>query len=322
MYFYFRHLLMIIRFQQGECILWFGFSVNSNRLLLSSSQRTFSHYSVIRSLGAVSSSLHNLGEMGKRGDYPLHLNPTDGFPCLKEADICVYYPKETHSHQMVGLLQQLHNVKFLTLNLEFIELLSSSVELISQQPSLFVNLKRLTIYPHKVFEYDMRGLPKGKVNLSTELKQYLLDSSPGATITMISPEEIIASKDAASAKKLMTELRVLLEQEKANTKTKGKAPMVSNNGERKMQLQIGGNRALIKNYWKDLNVQFEQRKAKAYIIISKLESIEEVLKKLPAANRALIQPCFSRICAQADNLMNQILKMQCDEIQSRTSVFS
>nr|XP_043639201.1 uncharacterized protein LOC122610259 isoform X2 [Erigeron canadensis] len=226
---------------------------------------------------------------------------------------------------MVCLLQQLYNVQFLTLNLKIIELLSSSVELISRQPSPFVNLKSLTIYPRKLFMGEPSDLPKGKVHLSTEVKNYLLDldSSPGATLTMFSREEIIAVKDIQLARKRMAELRVLLEQQKANTETKGKAPMECDNAkmhkkrnaqpEMKMQLQIGGNRELIKSYWKDRSVRVEQRKAKVCLIISMLEGIEGLLKKLPATNRAMIQPCFSSLCFEANTVMNKIMNMHFDE---------
>nr|XP_043621164.1 putative FBD-associated F-box protein At5g56700 [Erigeron canadensis]XP_043621166.1 putative FBD-associated F-box protein At5g56700 [Erigeron canadensis] len=275
-------------------------------------------------------SAPNLASLAYRGYYPMHLNSTDGFHSLKGVGICICHLNDTEGHQIVRLLKQLHNVEFLTLNLEIIELLSSSVELISHEPSPFINLKNLTIYPQKISEWDMRDLPKGKVSMSTEVKKYLLDSSPGATVTMFSREEIIAVKDVASAQKLMAELRVFLEQEKGTTKTKGKAPMESDNAKMhmksqtqpdlKMQLEIGGNISLVQSCWKDLGVQFEQRKAKACLILSKLESIEGLLKKLPPTNRAMIQPCFSTLCAEADTVMCKLMKMQCDENQSRLSL--
>nr|XP_043625793.1 F-box/FBD/LRR-repeat protein At1g80470-like [Erigeron canadensis] len=67
-------------------------------------------------------SAPNLASLAYRGRYPLHLS-TDGFHSLKEADIRVLAdPLDVNdAPQMVGLLQQLHNVKFLKLNLEIIE---------------------------------------------------------------------------------------------------------------------------------------------------------------------------------------------------------
>nr|XP_043619592.1 uncharacterized protein LOC122591088 [Erigeron canadensis] len=150
---------------------------------------------------------------------------------------------------------------------------------------------------------------------------------------MFSREEIIAVKNIPSTRKLMAKLPVLLEQEKSNTKTKGKAPMESDNAKRhkkrktqpemKMQLQSGGNVALIESCWKDLSVQIEQRIAKACLIISMLRRIEEILINLPATNRAIIQPSFSSLCAETDAVISKItdcMKMQCDENQSHSSV--
>ncbi|KAJ0790789.1 putative leucine-rich repeat domain superfamily [Helianthus annuus] len=53
-----------------------------------------------------------------KGFHDLSLS-TDDFPSLEKADICVSYPRD--AHQALRLLQQLHNVKSLTLNLEIVE---------------------------------------------------------------------------------------------------------------------------------------------------------------------------------------------------------
>ncbi|MFS8030211.1 putative leucine-rich repeat domain superfamily, F-box-like domain superfamily [Helianthus anomalus] len=132
---------------------------------------------------------------------------TPGFLSLEKADICVSYPHD--AHQVLRLLQLLHNVKSLTLNLEIVEvigsvyvmhltmifslrnilitallfhLLSSSVELMSYQPSPFFNLKSLKI--HAVTEFSHYS---GK--MSAEVKSYLLDSSTGANLIMV-PREV------------------------------------------------------------------------------------------------------------------------------------
>lgn len=63
------------------------------------------------------------------------------------------------------------------------QFLSSNVELISHQPSPFTNLKILMIYPEK-----WGDCPKEKVIIPTEVKNYLLDGSPIATLTMVSHE--------------------------------------------------------------------------------------------------------------------------------------
>lgn len=82
-------------------------------------------------------------------------------------------------------------------------------------------------------------------------------------------QEIRAIKNTKLAQKLMTELQVLLEQEKDKTETnklrmeRGKAPM----------------RNHINNCWTELSVQIAQEREKTYNIISKLQNIIEILSK-------------------------------------------
>nr|GFC18733.1 F-box domain, leucine-rich repeat domain, L domain-like protein [Tanacetum cinerariifolium] len=63
------------------------------------------------------------------------------------------------------------------------KILSASVELMSHQPSPFANLESLKIYP-KRFRIGL----KDKVDISAEVKNYLLDGSRSATFTIISRE--------------------------------------------------------------------------------------------------------------------------------------
>ncbi|KAJ0666408.1 putative F-box domain, leucine-rich repeat domain superfamily, F-box-like domain superfamily [Helianthus annuus] len=250
-----------------------------------------------------------------KGYHSLRLS-TNGFHSLEKADICVSYPPEADAHQIVCLLQHLHNVKFLTLNLEIVELLSSSVELLLRQPSPFVNLKSLKIYPERV---RLSGQAPRKVAMSSELKNYLIDSSPGATFSMVLREEIIAHE-------LMAEFEVYLEKEKDNIKTSGaqvEAPVESHEPKTKEKPEIRGDMAQIKGYWENLPVQIERMKKTACLIISKLQRIEELVTVLPASKRANIQPRFSRLCADANFVISNItdcMKIQCDENQSRSNV--
>lgn len=65
------------------------------------------------------------------------------------------------------------------------QLLSSSVEVISNHPSPFANLLSLEIHPaNKLSKEEEQKI----VKMSTEVKNYLLDSSPNATLTMVSRE--------------------------------------------------------------------------------------------------------------------------------------
>ncbi|GJR17035.1 F-box domain containing protein [Tanacetum coccineum] len=119
----------------------------------------------------------------------------DDFNSLEKVDICIDHPSKKEPHKLVGLLQRLHSVKSLTLNLEILEILSASAELMSHQPSPFANLESLKIYP-KRFRIGL----KEKVDIFAEVKNYLLDGDH-------------------NSKNCIAELQLLLEQEKADIET-------------------------------------------------------------------------------------------------------
>ncbi|KAI3812647.1 hypothetical protein L1987_17359 [Smallanthus sonchifolius] len=190
--------------------------------------------------------------------------------------------------------RQFHSVKFLTLNLETIEALSSSVELVSNKPSPFANLRSLKIYPVNI---QLKGQTQKKVFVSNEVKNYLLDGSPRASFSLVTREEMKA-RDATLAQHLMAELWVMLEGDKAKINwdhmRPGKAPTES--------------------YWDDLALQSKLVKTKICDIISKLQRIEGLLTKLPTSNRAKMQSSFSSLCAEANLVIKKLDRMviQCD----------
>ncbi|CAI9274863.1 unnamed protein product [Lactuca saligna] len=119
-------------------------------------------------------------------DYrPMQLS-TKGFPSLEKVDLCFSYLRLAHANKLVCLLQQLHNVKFLTLNLKILEILSSSMEPISHQPSPFANLKILKL----LTSYPITNLQ---------------DGFPSAIITMISREEIRAMRNITTTYSRITD---------------------------------------------------------------------------------------------------------------------
>ncbi|GKB35046.1 F-box domain containing protein [Tanacetum coccineum] len=201
--------------------------------------------------------------------------------------------------------------KFLTLNLEILEHLSSSVEIVSHQPSPFANLKSLEIYPSLVEKWQLS--PK-MVNVSTEVKNYLLDGSPGATFTMVSREDIVADRNATHAKERMARLQVRLEQVKADMETNRAHTVQENvqfesdnaktdeeeNALDENELEIEGNIEHIISCWESLGEQIKQGKEKIGGIIFELRGIKNLMIELPASNRAEMQPYFSSLCAQAD----------------------
>ncbi|MFS8006525.1 putative F-box domain, leucine-rich repeat domain superfamily, F-box-like domain superfamily [Helianthus anomalus] len=229
--------------------------------------------------------------------------PANDFISLEKADICVFYPK--CAHQVLCLLQRLHSVKFLTLSLEIVERLSSSVELLSNQPSPFANLKSLMIHPGQLIR------SRERVKMSAEVRGYLLDSSPGATFTLYSYEYIRVMYNTKLAQDHIKKLRMFLEKEKAATDAK--MAKIHEQGKADVDIDMS---------LKDLSVQVEKGKRKASFIISILKDINQVLEKLPAPNRATIQPSISTLRSEADTVMKKITDCIKMDLQLVKSVLS
>ncbi|PWA74019.1 F-box domain, Leucine-rich repeat domain, L domain-like protein [Artemisia annua] len=239
-----------------------------------------------------------------KGSCPLQFS-TNGFHALEKADVDIFSSPGEKVHHIVHLLQQLHNVRFLTLNLHTVKLLALFVELFSNLPSPFTNLKRLKIYPQ---------YPDEEVTLCTEVKNFLLDSSPSATLILVSHEEI-------KAQDLMKQLQVLLKEYKENIET-NMAQMEQPKA--KTQWNFGGRMAEIEGYWEDLNVQFEKGKEKTQRVISKLRKIEELLTKVHIPPRAKMQAKFYSLWAEADIIMTNMIhcmKIQFDKKPTPPNVY-
>ncbi|PWA39098.1 F-box domain, Leucine-rich repeat domain, L domain-like protein [Artemisia annua] len=142
--------------------------------------------------GELTISACDLNYLLLKGSYFPKLS-LDGIHSLEKVDLSISSPhSKTDVHKICEVLQRLHSVKSLALSLEIVELLSSSVEVISHQPSPFASLKSLKIYPLKSLEVYPVQLDHEQaateINLSTEVKRYLLDGSPNATFTVASHE--------------------------------------------------------------------------------------------------------------------------------------
>ncbi|KAJ0808090.1 putative leucine-rich repeat domain superfamily, F-box-like domain superfamily [Helianthus annuus] len=331
----------------------------------------FSHSANLKNL-----TLKNCRMMGLDGDYDDPLQLSTDLLYLEKVNICIHCLSEDKAatHKIVCLLQQLHTVKFLTLNLELVKvwvldlyvyhdpltkifntnegnnviaktlkigiwvLLTSSVELISHQPSPFTNLKSLKIYP----VYDTQS----KVTMSNDVKNYLLDNSPDVILTMVSHEEIRAVMDVTSARNLMRELQVLLDdlwKENGETNTahmkQVKAPMEIRMSTVHGQEEVENYRAQrdtkskhcfhermthIESYWEDLNEPFEKGYKNTRRMISMLRSIEGLLQKVPRSLEAKLQARFSVLRAEAETIMENMMdriKIQCDKRPSRSNVY-
>ncbi|GJV00764.1 hypothetical protein Tco_1330034 [Tanacetum coccineum] len=145
----------------------------------------------------------------------------------------------------------------------------------------------------------------------------------------LATKEMRASKNAASALKCMTQLGVILEREKANIETniahldRVSTPMECHE-QYKMQIAMREMTSQIDSWWEDLSAQIEDVKFKTWAIMTDLCDIEELLTVLPASKRAQIEASFSRLCTEADIVMNAIMnsmKIQSDEKQSRLSIY-
>ncbi|GJR41655.1 F-box domain containing protein [Tanacetum coccineum] len=223
-------------------------------------------------------SAPNLISLIYEGYDPLPLS-TDGFHSLENVDLCIcdISQEAAEALEIVRLFQQIQSVKFLTLNLEILELLSSYVQVISHHPPPFANLKSLDIYPLNVWES-----PEENVNISAEVKNYLLNSSQGATFTMVSRQEVVAYMNATQASVWMADLQTYLDIEKDIVETNwDHMQQPIDNG------SIRGNR-IVDN------------------ITSYLEDIVSVLTKLPASKRAMLQPCFSGLCAESNIFVSKM----------------
>lgn len=204
---------------------------------------------------------------------------------LEKVDMCI--TNVSHVYEIVGFFKQFHSVKILTLNLEIVELLSSSIKLISHQPSPFANLESLEIYP---VDKHMDGYAETNVNVYSFVKNYFLDNSPSATLRMVLREEI-------EVHELM---ELMLKLGKAKMRKKGKVDYLRVEQETRRQLPLGER---IESYWKDFFESFEEGDRWTNHIISMVRQIETLLQKLPKLRRNKMQFVYSSLCAEADTIM-------------------
>ncbi|MFS8006602.1 putative F-box domain, leucine-rich repeat domain superfamily, F-box-like domain superfamily [Helianthus anomalus] len=217
-------------------------------------------------------------------DGPLQL-PTD-LRHLEKVDIIITsdHDNKAYTHKIVRLLQQLRYVKFLTLSLELVKFFSSSAELFMHQTSPFVNLKSLKIYPGYVSPFDQA---QQKVTMSTEVKDYLLGGSPGATFTMVSHEEIRAVKNVTSARNLMRKLQDQLK-EYIETNTS----------------HIELDKAPVESHVKAAREQLDDMKRK----VSMVQRISTLLTEVPTSYRdkGKLQARLYGLCIHIDTIMKHL----------------
>ncbi|XP_071703816.1 uncharacterized protein [Rutidosis leptorrhynchoides] len=153
-----------------------------------------------------------------------------------------------------------------------------------------------------------------------EVKNYFLDSSPRATFTMVSYEEMRAVEHATSAQKYMAELQMLLKQEKITCETnvahinRSNASMElyeANMNEKLVKEEM----SRIRNDWKAMSARIEQGEVNINRIFGMLGRIEFSLKELPEPKKDRIQARFCSLRAEAYNVIKLIMdcmKINCD----------
>ncbi|PWA85875.1 F-box domain, Leucine-rich repeat domain, L domain-like protein [Artemisia annua] len=245
----------------------------------------------------------------------------DGCPSLEKVDLCISYPKKKNVHRISDVFQCLHSVKSLALSLEIVELLSTSEEVISHQPSPFPSLQSLKIYPLqglktldvpslttcqlksslKIFQTQPDVEQEAmKIKLSAEVTNYLLGSSSNVTFTMVSHEEARAIKITKVAYRLMAALWEILEEREAYTDTK--------------RANVEWKKTLADSYCEDFKRQIGPPQ-----IFRILHNIKLLLAKVLASKRVEMQARFSRLYTKTKTIVDKMIvdmKDFCD-IQQR-----
>ncbi|XP_071700752.1 uncharacterized protein [Rutidosis leptorrhynchoides] len=126
----------------------------------------------------------------------------NGLSCLEKVDFFMC-PFEEDSYAVIETLQRFHNVKYLTLGLEVIEV-ASFVNGVSNLPSPFDKLTSLEIYPRRL-EHKKNAK---KVKIPTQVRNFLLGASPNATVSIYSREEVEAMKHTTSTQQMLAKLQV------------------------------------------------------------------------------------------------------------------
>ncbi|XP_071695731.1 uncharacterized protein [Rutidosis leptorrhynchoides] len=248
-----------------------------------------------------------------KGFNPLDVS-ADGFPLLETMNLCIENLEKGDVHKIVSFYQQLITVKFLTVNLELVEFLSSQSKLISQQPSPFANLRSLKIYPENL-DIDR------KRSMSTKVKNYFLSHSPGAAFTMIPREEARCLSMARCLRDFIANSRVWLKREKLgiqrNMARIGQdKPQVENQMAQQgtqMQHHFWGLTAPIKSWWIDMKLEIDLGKSKIDDIVTRLEFIQGKIVQIPASKRDMVLAPFISLIAEANTVICEI--MECMKIQ-------
>ncbi|XP_052625174.1 putative F-box/FBD/LRR-repeat protein At4g13965 [Lactuca sativa] len=275
------------------------------------------------------------------GDLPQQFSK-DGFHSLNKVSICcdMYRPyKEKVACKAIKMLQELHSARYLTLNVDFIECLSSYPNLLSHHPSPFSNLICLTI------DSSMRN-DAYNVKMSTEARNFFLENSPNATFIMELPEppptKAMKQKEARAKKAKraaeiaihMTEFQALLDHENMNverTQAKEKANVALEKLMAQSKAQVGKMHNQTERLMAEFKICVEEvrdlvneEEAEVKAIISKGTLIRSLLEDMPKRERTEVEARYSRqleeIEAQHVRLASRLVTLEgilaCEQLMS------
>ncbi|KAI3728233.1 hypothetical protein L6452_16866 [Arctium lappa] len=250
------------------------------------------------------------------GYSPLQLS-NDGFHSLNKVAIClsIHRPRKPYNEEVarktINMLQEVRSARFLTLNADVVECISSFPELISHHPSPFSNLICVNI------DSSMRK-DAYKVKMSIEARNFLLENCPSTTFIMELPEappkKPRKSKEAREKEKAelvadieshMTELQTSIEVVKMHSGTKERVKAAFENlmaelqvlakqmkESAEMQLQVDQRKVQIENHKEEMQMQVERGKLKLPI-----DSHKMWLEGLEARARPWIEACVGEMGA-------------------------
>ncbi|CAH1415019.1 unnamed protein product [Lactuca virosa] len=254
------------------------------------------------------------------GDLPQQFSK-DRFHSLNKVSICcyMYRPyKEKVARKAIKMLQELHSARYLTLNVDFVECLSSHPDLLMHRPSPFSNLICLAI------DSSLRINDAYKVKMSTEARNFFLENSPNATFIMELPEppptktmkqkeaRAKKAKRAAEIASHMTEFQALMldheNVERKQAKEKAKVPFEKVMAEMKAQvgkMHTETAKRLMEEFKicvEELRVLVKEEKAEINAIISKEALIRSLLENMPKRERTVVETCYSQQLVETEAL--------------------
>ncbi|KAI3728194.1 hypothetical protein L6452_16826 [Arctium lappa] len=292
------------------------------------------------------------------GYSPLQLS-NDGFHSLNKVAICLSIHRsrkpynEEVARKTINMLQEVQSARFLTLNADVVECISSFPELISHHPSPFSNLIGVNI------DSSMRK-DAYKVKMSIEARNFLLENCPSATFIMELPEappkKPRKSKEAREKEKAelvadieshMTELQASIEVVKMHSGTKERVKAAFENlmaelqvlakqmkESAEMQMQVDQRKVQTENHKEEMWLEgleararpwieacvgemralVNQEKDEFYAIYSKKGRFRSLFEKFSRRQRAEILACYSR---QIEELEAEILRLNIENSISR-----